>query len=121
MDELTAKFLGEALVLLARLRSGWAECELGHIKVAATEREDIGKVMLRPEQLCLLGAEDLAGALATVVSQEYMGSGYRLVLLLPGSGTEFAPRVPADREWAPGQVVRVGVSGEEHVLKSSEV
>lgn len=120
-DELTAKFLGDAVVLLARLRCGWAECELGHIKVAATVREGVGNVMLRPEQLCLLGAEDLAGALATVVSQEYTGSGYRLVLLLPGSGTEFSLRVPADREWLSGQAVRVGVNGQAHVLRPSEV
>lgn len=121
LDELTAKFLGEAVVLPARVRGGWAECELGNVKVNAAAPDGLGKIMLRPEQLRLLGAADSPGAPATVVGQEYTGNGYRLALTLAGSGMALALRVPAHHEWRAGQGVRVGVSGEAHVLRPSEV
>jgi iron(III) transport system ATP-binding protein len=52
-DEQTALFLGEAVLLTARLAGGMAECALGCIPVDDASYAGSARVMLRPEQLQL--------------------------------------------------------------------
>jgi iron(III) transport system ATP-binding protein len=50
-DELTARFLGEAVLLPAQFADGQADCVLGRIAVDDVARDGGGHIMLRPEQL----------------------------------------------------------------------
>lgn len=51
VDEPTASFLGETLVLTAELAHGWADCALGRIAVDDRQRSGPARIMLRPEQI----------------------------------------------------------------------
>ncbi|MGE4802641.1 ABC transporter ATP-binding protein [Yersinia hibernica] len=53
VDEPTATFLGETLILDAHIDAGWADCALGRIKVDDAKRHGQTRIMLRPEQLIL--------------------------------------------------------------------
>lgn len=50
-DDLTACFLGEAVLLPARLSGGVADCVLGQVAVDDLGYEGSGRIILRPEQL----------------------------------------------------------------------
>jgi iron(III) transport system ATP-binding protein len=50
-DELTARFLGEAVLLPAQLGGGVADCVLGRIAVDDASYEGRGRILLRPENL----------------------------------------------------------------------
>jgi iron(III) transport system ATP-binding protein len=50
-DDLTARFLGEAVLLPARLAGGVADCALGRIAVDDVAYEGHARIMLRPEQV----------------------------------------------------------------------
>jgi iron(III) transport system ATP-binding protein len=50
-DELTACFLGEAVLLPAQLAGGVADCILGRIAVDDVAYEGQARIMLRPEQV----------------------------------------------------------------------
>ena len=53
VDEETALFLGDALVLPAELRGGRARCAIGEISIDDPHAVGQGRVMLRPEQLVI--------------------------------------------------------------------
>ncbi|MBH9665260.1 ABC transporter ATP-binding protein, partial [Burkholderia multivorans] len=53
VDEETALFLGDALVLPAELRGGRARCAIGEISTDDPHAVGQGRVMLRPEQLVI--------------------------------------------------------------------
>lgn len=76
-DAMIAEFLGDAVILPARLAGGMADCALGRVAVDDAVRSGAGRIMLRPEQIDLVadGAQnaygdvidvDFAGALCTV-------------------------------------------------------
>jgi iron(III) transport system ATP-binding protein len=50
-DDLTARFLGEAVLLPAQLACGIADCVPGRVAVDDVGYEGRGRIMLRPEQL----------------------------------------------------------------------
>lgn len=50
-NEQTALFLGDAVVMPARIEAGWAHCDLGRIPVNDQDRNGSAQIMLRPEQL----------------------------------------------------------------------
>lgn len=49
IDEPTATFLGETLILSANIAAGWADCALGRVKVDDATRQGQARIMLRPE------------------------------------------------------------------------
>lgn len=53
VDEPTATFLGETLMLTAQLGTGLAHCALGQVKVDNPHRRGEARIMLRPEQITL--------------------------------------------------------------------
>jgi len=118
-DPMIAEFLGEAIVLPARLAGGWAECTLGRIKVD-DHRSGAGRIMLRPEQLVL--AEDSQaseGAAGEVVEIDFAGAlcsvTVRLLEAADGAGRLLLRR-PALNLPAVGTRVRIAVLGGAHVF-----
>ncbi|TJW80299.1 MAG: ABC transporter ATP-binding protein, partial [Mesorhizobium sp.] len=52
-DRMVAEFLGDAIILPAKIADGFATSPLGRIAVDSTERRDLVRIMLRPEQVLL--------------------------------------------------------------------
>ena len=60
-DTMVAQFLGDAILLPARLSRGMADCAIGQVSVAGVDH-DSARIMLRPEQIVL---EPVSAAEAT--------------------------------------------------------
>jgi iron(III) transport system ATP-binding protein len=131
-DRMVAEFLGDAIVLAARVVDGHAECRLGRIPVEGLVHKETVRIMLRPEQIAvkrtarqgMSGSSDMlfaevsecefAGAVCTIAVRllnspdppdaAAIGS---TPLLLKHSGID-APSV--------GEIVRISVTGKAHVL-----
>lgn len=116
-DAATAQFLGDAVILPARLAHGVAHCELGSIAVNSQQQGD-AQIMLRPEQLQLSAANGHDDACrATVTDSDFGGSSCVLTValntaqartLLVRCSSLSAPQV--------GHTVRLSVNGMAHVL-----
>ncbi|TIS74264.1 MAG: ABC transporter ATP-binding protein, partial [Mesorhizobium sp.] len=52
-DRMVAEFLGDAIIVPAKIADGFAISPLGRIAVDITERRDVARIMLRPEQVVL--------------------------------------------------------------------
>ena len=135
-DPTTALFLGDAIVLPARLGDGWVECGLGRLAADTGGREGPGRIMLRPDQLRLLPVEDdsaagaVAGCYGRIVAAEFGGAVCTVSIALvdgppfagpncDGSATASALKVRSlsiDRP-AVGTLVRVDVLGRVHVFE----
>ncbi|MEO8848532.1 MAG: TOBE domain-containing protein, partial [Casimicrobiaceae bacterium] len=128
-DPMTATFLGDAIILRARVANGWAECELGRIVVAGTRRNDSASIMLRPEQLRLAsvdaGDARPAGAVGVVREIDFEGPTCDVTIVMeasaPGDGahTSLNVRYPSNRTPATGTRVRIVVDGEAHIFEDS--
>jgi iron(III) transport system ATP-binding protein len=128
-DELTASFLGDAVILPARLADGWADCALGRVTVDDDRRNDIARIMIRPEQLDLViaptGAEG-ERRIGTVIAIDYGGPTAMVTVRLPeaaakrngGEGT-ISVRSSSHRLPAVGDAVRIDVVGPVHALIGS--
>jgi iron(III) transport system ATP-binding protein len=120
-DPMIAEFLGEAIVLPARLDDGWADCALGRIGVDDRRRGEAW-IMLRPEQLVLAEDRDgTAGALAEVAEIDFGGSVCSVtVRLLEGPAPAGTGRLLLRRPYLglpePGARVRITVRGAAHVF-----
>jgi len=84
-DPGVATFIGEAVILPARIRDGVATCVLGRVAVEPSDSKGAARIMLRPEQIRLLPPQDdAAGAPARcrvrVVSSSFGGAAAGLVL-----------------------------------------
>ncbi|KPA97762.1 TOBE domain-containing protein, partial [Pseudomonas asplenii] len=119
VDEDTAVFLGDAVILPARIEDGWAECELGKVPVNNEGLHGPAQIMLRPEQLQLAmpGSGEIAGSPAVVTDCDFGGNTCTLTVELANAGKRpllvrssgmLAPRV--------GAQVRVSTLGHAHVL-----
>ncbi|NWA02562.1 ABC transporter ATP-binding protein [Pseudomonas gingeri] len=120
-DADTALFLGDAVILPARVENGWAYCDLGRIAVNDEGNHGAAQIMLRPEQLQLSapGPDQVEGdACAAVVSDCDFGGNtctltvqlqnpHKRALLVRSTGMQ-APRV--------GSQVWVSTLGHAHVL-----
>jgi iron(III) transport system ATP-binding protein len=105
-------FVGDAVVLPATARDGWAETALGPVAVDGGP-EGHGLVLLRPEQL-RLGADGLVGA--TVLESEFHGHDATVYLRLDDAAQKAAGDVVRCRTTEPGspaagERVRVAVEG----------
>jgi iron(III) transport system ATP-binding protein len=89
-DDLTARFLGEAVLLPAHLAGGVADCVLGRIAVDDVAYEGRARVMLRPEQVQVSPAEfgDSGGAAWQVEQVDF--EGFSCLITIRATGTTFA-------------------------------
>jgi iron(III) transport system ATP-binding protein len=128
INPMIAEFLGEAVILPARMADGEAACALGRISVDDRQRRGTAQIMLRPEQISLApvpaggsgkGADpeavfgevmdiDFAGSVCTVAVRLLNdAAAANASLLLRKSCVEVPPV---------GAIVRITVAGEAHVF-----
>jgi iron(III) transport system ATP-binding protein len=130
IDEATAVFLGDALVLPARLENGWAECALGRIPVDDHSRNGAAQIMVRPEQLHLTeipaGGGGLQGCFGVVTEMDFSGSACTLTVRLmhTAAGNGNAPfasilvRTTSIQAPAVGATVQITVRGSAHIFNA---
>ena len=129
-NAMIAEFLGDAIILPARLGKGFADCALGQVPVDDCDRRGAAQIMLRPEQVRLVPLQDSQsagtspGCFGEVVEVEFGGSVCSIAVRLLTAIGEI------DRERAslrllsspiqtlqPGAIVRITVIGEAHVFR----
>ena len=115
VDEETALFLGDALVLPAELRGGRARCAIGELLTDNPQAVGQGRVMLRPEQLVIspCRADDPQ---LTVRDVDFSGHLSTLTLAMPGQGEPLIVKTVSRQLWRPGAAVRIEVVGEARVF-----
>ena len=122
-DEQTALFLGEAVLIPARIENGWAECDLGRIAVNHQGRSKTAQIMLRPEQLQVSPASpDGTGCRGVITERDFGGNTCTLsVTLVAGTlepGRSLPVHCPGLMAPAIGSAVKLTTVGQAHVLKS---
>ncbi|WP_285415628.1 ABC transporter ATP-binding protein [Pseudomonas sp. efr-133-TYG-5] len=124
-DEQTAHFLGEAVVMPARIESGWAHCDLGRVAVNSNGFCGSAQIMLRPEQLQLSDQPDSPdarqGCPAVVVERDFAGNTCTLTVELHPQASQDQGRsllVRSTGMHAPpaGSAVQLSVLGPAHVF-----
>ena len=115
VDEETALFLGDALVLPAELRGGRARCAIGEISIDDPHAVGQGRVMLRPEQL-VISPSPADGQPLTVRDVDFSGHLSTLTLAMPGQGEPLIVKTVSQPLWRPGAAVRIEVVGEARVF-----
>lgn len=125
-DEETALFLGDAVVMPARIEAGWAHCDLGRIPVNNHRNNSSAQIMLRPEQLQLASvvpnATEVTGCNAVVTERDFSGNTCTLTVELQSLNADDAPGrsllVRSSGLYAPptGSTVQVSTIGHAHVL-----
>lgn len=125
-DEQTALFLGEAVVMPARIEAGWAHCDLGRIPVNNHRNNRSAQIMLRPEQLqvCspITGEAHSQGCRGVVTDRDFGGNTCTLTVELQSLANEDQPGrsllVRSSGMHAPpaGSAVHVSTIGHAHVL-----
>jgi iron(III) transport system ATP-binding protein len=93
-DDLTARFLGEAVLLPARLGGGMADCVLGRVAVNDVDYEGSGRIMLRPEQLQIdrVDASDSDDAQWRVTRVDFEGFSCLITIRAIGTASADGPR-----------------------------
>ncbi|EML2680040.1 TPA: ABC transporter ATP-binding protein [Klebsiella michiganensis] len=115
VDEETALFLGDALVLPAELRGGRARCAIGEISIDDPHAVGQGRVMLRPEQL-VISPSPADGQPLTVRDVDFSGHLSTLTLAMPGQGEPLIVKTVSRQLWRPGAAVRIEVVGKARVF-----
>ena len=124
-DEQTAHFLGEAVVMPARIESGWAHCDLGAVPVNSNGSIGTAQIMLRPEQLQISGAvAGGEGCDAVVTERDFAGNTCTLTVELRSATLQNPGRsllVRSSGMHAPpaGSAVQLSVLGAAHVFSAS--
>jgi iron(III) transport system ATP-binding protein len=126
VDAEAANFLGDAIILQAQLRAGFAQCELGRIAVNDGARSGAVHIMLRPEQIQLVDAADddgnAQGRVAIVTDVDFGGPSCDVTLAFaeptasPAAQSTLRVRYPGNRAPAAGDRVRIVIAGVAHVL-----
>ncbi|QXW37787.1 ABC transporter ATP-binding protein [Klebsiella grimontii] len=115
VDEETALFLGDALVLPAELRGGRARCAIGELLTDNPQAVGKGRVMLRPEQL-VISPCPADGQPLTVRDVDFSGHLSTLTLAMPGQKEPLIVKTVSQPLWRPGAAVRIEVVGEARVF-----
>ncbi|SBW83954.1 Fe(3+) ions import ATP-binding protein FbpC [Pseudomonas veronii 1YdBTEX2] len=112
-DEQTALFLGDAVVLPARIHAGWADCDLGRIQTNSPLSHDTARIMLRPEQVNL----SATGCPGVVTECEFGGNTCTLTVALHADPSHTILVRSAGLLAPPaGSVVHLSTTGIAHVL-----
>jgi iron(III) transport system ATP-binding protein len=130
---MVAEFIGEAIVLAARLSAGFADCALGRVPVDDCERQGTARIVLRPEQVKFVEVEELhlqhasTDHLGKVVEVDFGGAVCSVrVRLLDATGRIDANSPPLRLVAAsietpqPGATVRITVVGKAHAFPLDE-
>jgi iron(III) transport system ATP-binding protein len=133
-----AAFLGDALVLQARLGEGWADCSLGRVPADTGARRGAALIVLRPEQIQLTalpaddpdGKSDPAACYGRVTEVEFGGAACTATVTLIGGGPLGPAPGPLADPSAPllvrgsshdlpdaGTRVRITVRGKAHIVE----
>ena len=131
-DRMVAEFLGDAIILPAKISGGFATSSLGRIAVDSKERRDIARIMLRPEQVQVnrTSREGMSGPPGTIFAEvtesEFAGSMCTIAVRLLNNpdppdaaaigNTPLILRKPGMDAPAVGEIVRLTVSGKAHVF-----
>jgi iron(III) transport system ATP-binding protein len=128
-DEQTALFLGDAIVMPARIEAGWAHCDLGRIPVNNHRANKSAQIMLRPEQLQLVSIQPspskAGGCRAIVTERDFSGNTCTLTVELEALASGHQPgrslMVRSSGLYAPpaGSAVHVSTIGHAHVLSET--
>ena len=122
IDEETARFMGRAAILPARLGDGVADCAFGRVAAATHARRGESAIMLRPEQFTLASAttgdHGVPICVGTVESRVFVGATCDVTVRWRrgdegGSLTLALSSVDAP---PPGALVRLAVRGVAHVF-----
>ncbi|MGX5840203.1 ABC transporter ATP-binding protein [Mesorhizobium sp. ArgA1] len=131
-DRMVAEFLGDAIILPAKISGGFATSSLGRIAVDSKERRDVARIMLRPEQVQVsrTAREGMSGPPGTIFAEvtesEFAGSMCTIAVRLLNNpdppdaaaigNTPLMLRKPGIDAPAVGEIVRLTVSGKAHVF-----
>ncbi|RVB58682.1 ABC transporter ATP-binding protein, partial [Mesorhizobium sp. M7A.F.Ca.CA.004.06.1.1] len=131
-DRMIAEFLGDAIILPAKISDGFANSPLGRIAVDTNDSRDIARIMLRPEQIALkrTSREGMSGTsdmlFGEVTESEFAGSMCTVAVRLLNNAdppdaaaignTPLVLRKPGMDAPAVGEIVRLTVSGKAHVF-----
>lgn len=115
LDETTAHFLGEAIVLPAALSQTHADCVLGRLPLHQPATRPQARILLRPEQLQLCDPA-AAACVGEVEDGEFTGAVTLLTVRLDGSQQRLSVRHAGSGAPIPGSRIGLTVSGMAHVL-----
>ncbi|MCX4216576.1 MULTISPECIES: ABC transporter ATP-binding protein [unclassified Pseudomonas] len=119
-DEQTAHFLGEAVVMPARIEAGWAHCDLGRVAVNTNGFSGAAQIMLRPEQLQLSDIPpDPDGCHAVVTDRDFGGNVCTLTVELrsrASPGRSLLVRSSGMHAPPAGSTVQLSILGTAHVF-----
>lgn len=131
-DRMIAEFLGDAIILPARISGGFASSPLGRIAVDSPDTRDVARIMLRPEQIALkrTSREGMSGTpdmlFGEVTESEFAGSTCTIAVRLLNNfdppdaaaigNTPLILRKSGMDAPAVGEIVRLTVSGKAHVF-----
>ncbi len=115
-DRETALFLGDAVLLPAIVKNGFAECALGHIAVAG-DHAGKAEIMLRPEQIRVITDAGEPRYGGRVVDVQFGGATCTVAVAL--AAVALPPimiKTSSVALPAPGDLVRLDVAGSAHVF-----
>ncbi|EJL53954.1 ABC-type spermidine/putrescine transport system, ATPase component [Rhizobium sp. CF122] len=118
LDRETALFLGDAVMLPAIVRNGFADCALGRVAVDG-DRQGKVEIMLRPEQIRVVADESEQTYRGRVVEVEFGGATCTVAVSL--EGVALPPIMIKTSSVAlpeRGDRVRLDIAGKAHVLGS---
>ena len=132
-DRMVAEFLGDAILLSAKIADGYAESTLGRIAVDGRERREVARIMLRPEQVLLAAASRTEVAAAKpgvlfgeVTESEFGGAACAIAVKLLNTpdppeaaaigSTPLVLKKPGVDAPSVGDIVRISIVGKAHVF-----
>ncbi|OJH28171.1 TOBE domain-containing protein, partial [Enterobacter kobei] len=115
VDEETALFLGDAVILPAQLAGGYAVCALGEVPTDNPHATGEGRVMMRPEQLRVTACAPHESPVS-ILDVDFTGQLSTLTLGLAGHEQLVILRTVSQPGWHPGAAVRIDVTGTARVL-----
>lgn len=111
-DTRVARFVGDAVLLSARVHHGLAHCALGTLPVRNTAGDGPAQVLIRPEQIQLHDAGADVGIAAKVQDLSYYGHDASVRATVLPDGPEITARIAGEALPVPGATVRLTVTGE---------
>lgn len=118
VDEETALFLGDAVILPAQLAAGYAVCALGEVPTDNTHATGQGRVMLRPEQLRVTACAAHESPIS-ILDVDFTGQLSTLTLALAGEQQPVVLKTVSQPGWNPGTAVRIDIAGTARVFEYS--
>ncbi|MFA9206805.1 MAG: ABC transporter ATP-binding protein [Yersinia sp. (in: enterobacteria)] len=120
VDEPTATFLGETLILSANIDTGWADCALGKVRVDDEQRHGLSRIMLRPEQITItpLPADHhyTTHCMAKVINIDFAGFISTLTLYLVESNETVDVKTISRESISIGLMVDLTIIGQAHIF-----